>query len=508
MKKALSLFLALVMALSVCAAVPAYAETYDYECYAIPHGKKGGDIAGYFVNNIRRAESVDGCEEVVALEQRAFEKSRETQDKLREVVAAVAEVEKDKTELEIILFELKEDWFCWAEGFGGSIGDPSACARNIDVFIADMSAATDDAETAHERGNRKTAYRALLELWDAAETYYDGFIPSVGDIDLLCDYLKDAEAVYERAYKLRAKAEADVEKANALIDEAKELFNSMLSYLAAAREKATELNHPELAADIDHDDELTDDFHFSEWKHEAFDFDALDAAVKEGRERNLAGYFDERVKDFPDIFSEFFVTANDLTYNGQNQQLVIPGRIVPEGEGDTLYALGNKPVNMYPIFDWSVDVDASELPEEAAFGTEIPAAKDPGTYYVYCKFPGGDVFAQAVTIKEAPKPAPEPVKPVKKANPLYAKGKTVKVKRNKKTVIKKSKAFTVKDAQGAVTFKKSKGNRKITVAKNGKITVKKGLKKGTYKVKIKVTAAGNADYNAAVKTVTVKIKVS
>ena len=43
--------------------------------------------------------------------------------------------------------------------------------------------------------------------------------------------------------------------------------------------------------------------------------------------------------------------------------------------------------------------------------------------------------------------------------------------------------------------------------KNGKITVKKGLKKGTYKLKIKVTAAGNANYNAGSKSVTVKIKV-
>lgn len=42
---------------------------------------------------------------------------------------------------------------------------------------------------------------------------------------------------------------------------------------------------------------------------------------------------------------------------------------------------------------------------------------------------------------------------------------------------------------------------------NGKITIKKGLKKGTYKIKVKVTAAGNKSYKSAVKTVTVKIVV-
>ena len=40
------------------------------------------------------------------------------------------------------------------------------------------------------------------------------------------------------------------------------------------------------------------------------------------------------------------------------------------------------------------------------------------------------------------------------------------------------------------------------------MTVKKGLKKGKYKVKVKVTAAGNANYEASgAKTVTFTVKV-
>ncbi len=43
---------------------------------------------------------------------------------------------------------------------------------------------------------------------------------------------------------------------------------------------------------------------------------------------------------------------------------------------------------------------------------------------------------------------------------------------------------------------------------NGKLTVKKGLKKGTYKVTIKVRAAGNSCYNkSAWKKLTTRIKV-
>ena len=97
---------------------------------------------------------------------------------------------------------------------------------------------------------------------------------------------------------------------------------------------------------------------------------------------------------------------------------------------------------------------------------------------------------------------------VKKSNTMKVKTKTVKAKAKKKTTIKKSKAFKIKDAKGKVTFKKVKGNKKIKINKKGKITVKKGLKKGkTYKLKVKVYANGDLTYASAYKTVTVKIKI-
>ena len=102
----------------------------------------------------------------------------------------------------------------------------------------------------------------------------------------------------------------------------------------------------------------------------------------------------------------------------------------------------------------------------------------------------------------------------KAANPLTVKGKTVKVKFSKlkkkaqKLKVTKAVKFT-KKGQGTLTYKKVKGNKKITVnKKNGKVTIKKGLKKGTFKVKVKIKANGDANYEASsFKTVTVKIKV-
>ena len=100
----------------------------------------------------------------------------------------------------------------------------------------------------------------------------------------------------------------------------------------------------------------------------------------------------------------------------------------------------------------------------------------------------------------------------KYTNTLSAKAKkpTVKYSKLKKKTqyITRKEAITVSNAKGTVNYTKSSGNKKITVdKKTGKITVKKGLKKGTYKVKVKVKAAGTSAYKSKTVTVTVTIKV-
>jgi hypothetical protein len=69
---------------------------------------------------------------------------------------------------------------------------------------------------------------------------------------------------------------------------------------------------------------------------------------------------------------------------------------------------------------------------------------------------------------------------------------------------KKAQTFTIKvsKAQGTVSYK-SNNTKYVTVSK-GKVTVKKGTPKGTYK--ITVTAKGNGTYNSGSKTVTITVK--
>ena len=102
----------------------------------------------------------------------------------------------------------------------------------------------------------------------------------------------------------------------------------------------------------------------------------------------------------------------------------------------------------------------------------------------------------------------------KKANTLKIKsGKKYKVKYSKLRKKSKTIAYTgvisfTSKGQGTLTFTKKSGNKKITISKSGKVTVKKKLKRGSYKVKVQVKAAGNSTYlPSSVKTVTFTIKV-
>ena len=101
---------------------------------------------------------------------------------------------------------------------------------------------------------------------------------------------------------------------------------------------------------------------------------------------------------------------------------------------------------------------------------------------------------------------------VRSANPMTVSPRTYKLKykkiKKKAKAVARSKVLTIKNAKGILTFKKLSGNKKILInAKNGVVTVKKKLKRGTYKVKVQVTSSGDANYTKKIKTVTFKIKI-
>lgn len=93
---------------------------------------------------------------------------------------------------------------------------------------------------------------------------------------------------------------------------------------------------------------------------------------------------------------------------------------------------------------------------------------------------------------------------------------TIKVKTTSATVKYanlKKKAQTVAlgasvNSKGTLSYQKVSGSSVITVnKKTGALSVRKGTKKGTYKVKVRVKAAAKGKYNAGTKNVTVTIRV-
>ena len=106
------------------------------------------------------------------------------------------------------------------------------------------------------------------------------------------------------------------------------------------------------------------------------------------------------------------------------------------------------------------------------------------------------------------------------ANTLKLKAKTATVKyskvKKKAQTLAVSKIMTVNPkGQGKLTYtvnsaKKGKKSFKSKFSINkttGKLTVKKGLAKGTYKVKVTVKAAGDVNHDGATKAVTFTVKV-
>ena len=98
---------------------------------------------------------------------------------------------------------------------------------------------------------------------------------------------------------------------------------------------------------------------------------------------------------------------------------------------------------------------------------------------------------------------------VKQSNTIAVQS-TVSQTYSAKALKKKAQSFTINAAAMTTpTFKVTKKNAKISVTSAGKVTVKKGTKKGTYKVTVQVSAPANDTYAAAAdKTVTVKVKVT
>ena len=180
-----------------------------------------------------------------------------------------------------------------------------------------------------------------------------------------------------------------------------------------------------------------------------------------------------------------------------------------------------------PTYEWTADGKAclatavcqnGETHTASEAGKITSKVKTPATYTSMGTTTYTATFENEPFVQQT-KDVQDIAKKEKLANPMKIKAvkKTVKVKTlKKKAVVVKGAVKFTKAAKGTKTYKgvgtnaKSKKVLKIN-AKNGNITVKKNTKKGTYKMKVTVKAAGTStgspQYKPLSKTVTVTVVV-
>ena len=172
---------------------------------------------------------------------------------------------------------------------------------------------------------------------------------------------------------------------------------------------------------------------------------------------------------------------------------VLPGGFTASYANDFIMeiTLGNNIVKTFAVSYYSDELGKTYTDSFTPIKT--------GTYKISIKFRGTNRGSYNIQV----------VKGNKKSNTMVVKATTKTVRYSK--VKKKSvtvKPLTVKKAKGTVTYTKLSGNKKISVnKKTGKFVVKKGIKKGTYKIKVKINDTGNSKFMSETINKTVKIRV-
>ncbi len=155
------------------------------------------------------------------------------------------------------------------------------------------------------------------------------------------------------------------------------------------------------------------------------------------------------------------------------------------------------------VFDMALDEEDTVGEDESIDDFNAFLAKLSGNYvyYAYTSSSERTPDTDAVTL----------------TNQIPAEDQEISVSVSKKTykaaTLKKGKkTFNIgATANTKLTYKVTKGSKYITVSKTGKVTVKKGTPKGTYKIKITAKAqsydaATKTKYNSATKTIKVVVK--
>ena len=204
-----------------------------------------------------------------------------------------------------------------------------------------------------------------------------------------------------------------------------------------------------------------------------------------------------------DIYEHGVIPAGSYSHFGKSYTLAAP---VAAYSGSALTAVEA------PVAARGLVYTGKKLTGVAAgegYSVKSGTAVHPGSYTAVATLEEGYVWSDGTS---EPKSISYAIG--KAAQKLKAKKKTITVsaaKLAKKAVsVKAAKVKKGNSAKGKITYryvKANKSKRKFQVAKSGKLTIKKGVKRGTYKLIVRATAAETADYKSTFKKFAVTLKV-
>ena len=192
------------------------------------------------------------------------------------------------------------------------------------------------------------------------------------------------------------------------------------------------------------------------------------------------------------------------------------------GPGGIVTCLETYTYSKTPTFRWSADRKTCKVVyvcnEDSCFNKIYVAQVTPKvtikatylkkgttTYTATYKAEDGQIYTDKKSVQNIPvlKAKTQTIKVSKTAS------KTVKYKY--KTLKKKAASFSVSaKAKGTITYKVTskpkKAGTSVSVDKKGKVKVKKGAKKGTYKITVTAAATKTGEYKKATKVITIVVK--
>ena len=214
-----------------------------------------------------------------------------------------------------------------------------------------------------------------------------------------------------------------------------------------------------------------------------------DATSAEAEE--LIGELEELIKEaqqkYPDVTPGSSSNAQSSSITLKNKTAAYTGKAIAIDGATVNGSTGAITYKYYSDKNCTKEIAASNV-------------KNAGTYYVKATV-AADSSYQAATSSAATLKITKAAQKITKA----VTSKTLKSAKLKKAA--QSFSIGAKATSGKVTYKKTSGNQKIKVSTAGKVQVAKGMKKGTYKIKVQIKAGATANYAAKTQTTTIKITV-